>query len=239
MDFDFISFLSAEDSGGDFDGMKLRITSEGHGLRDGDWIRITDVVGMTELNNNYYVVADAVTDTFTLKNGSDEYIDGTDYADYISDGLIWRAYNTFSSLEHLEGEEVQVLGDGTYRGTFTVTDGDVTLPSPAANVIIGIGYDSMIQTMDLEEGSQTGTAQGKVMQISRVMVRLLESQGCKVGDGTTMDDQVTGEETELFSGDVELPFPSGSNKNKYVYISQNKPLPFHCLGIFPKTLVSD
>lgn len=43
------------------------VTAASHGLSDGDQIYITGVVGMTELNGNYYTVANVTTNTFTLR----------------------------------------------------------------------------------------------------------------------------------------------------------------------------
>lgn len=57
------------------------VTSAGHGLSNGDMVKITGVVGMTELNNNVYTVAGAATDTFQLSG-----TDTTSYGTYTSGG---------------------------------------------------------------------------------------------------------------------------------------------------------
>ncbi len=45
------------------------VTAPDHGLSDGDLIKIMNVVGMTELNGNTYIVGDSTTNTFTLNEG--------------------------------------------------------------------------------------------------------------------------------------------------------------------------
>ena len=44
------------------------ITSNAHGLGNGQWIRITSVAGMTQLNNNVYKTANVATNTFELQD---------------------------------------------------------------------------------------------------------------------------------------------------------------------------
>ncbi len=63
------------------------ITDAAHGLSDGDIIRITGVVGMVELNNRRFRVADSATNTFSLQDPETrEAIDGTNYTAYTSGG---------------------------------------------------------------------------------------------------------------------------------------------------------
>src|SRR5882762_9474494 len=42
------------------------ITSNAHGYSNSDWVVISGIVGMTQLNSNTYVVAGATANTFTL-----------------------------------------------------------------------------------------------------------------------------------------------------------------------------
>lgn len=68
------------------------ITAADHGLADGDRIKIVGVVGMTQLNGNFYRVNFLTVDTFELLNEDDESdIDGTAYTTYSSAGKIYLA----------------------------------------------------------------------------------------------------------------------------------------------------
>lgn len=57
------------------------VTSAGHGFTNGQEIYIANVLGMTELNDRTYTVANVATDTFELSG-----IDGTAYSAYASAG---------------------------------------------------------------------------------------------------------------------------------------------------------
>tara|TARA_Y100000004_G_scaffold136916_2_gene155117 strand:- start:12335 stop:14863 length:2529 start_codon:yes stop_codon:yes gene_type:complete len=59
------------------------VTSAAHGFSDGDTVIFSDVVGMTELNGNRYVVVGATTDTFQLTG-----VDSTNFTAYASGGTM-------------------------------------------------------------------------------------------------------------------------------------------------------
>ena len=55
------------------------IAATGHGYSNGDEIRITGVVGMTELNNKRYLVANKTTNTFEITDVDGNDIDSTKF----------------------------------------------------------------------------------------------------------------------------------------------------------------
>ncbi|MFT4912832.1 MAG: Flp pilus assembly protein TadG [Brevundimonas sp.] len=61
------------------------VTSARHGLRDNDHVYITDVSGMTEVNNRTHLVGNTTTDTFTID------MDAADLSPYRSGGRSWCA----------------------------------------------------------------------------------------------------------------------------------------------------
>ncbi|KKL17409.1 hypothetical protein LCGC14_2485860, partial [marine sediment metagenome] len=64
------------------------ITSVAHGFANGDEIRIEDILGMTELNGNKYLVASQVADSFSLNDFDGTTIDGTGFTAYTSAGKV-------------------------------------------------------------------------------------------------------------------------------------------------------
>jgi hypothetical protein len=182
-----------------------------------------------------------------------EYVSEQDFgviadAFFVQSGLTYSgtATSTITGLEHLEGEVVQVLVDGAAHPERTVSDGSITLVSPASKVHVGLGYTATIETLDLEQGSATGTAQGKPKLLGKCTVRLKDSVGCKVGTADTQDvipfrssDDDMDEALPMFSGDREVVFPQGWTKEKTIKATQELPLPFHLLAIYPKLTVSD
>ncbi|MEX0628397.1 MAG: ubiquitin-activating E1 FCCH domain-containing protein, partial [Cucumibacter sp.] len=94
------------------------ITSANHGLINGDYIRITSVSGMTQLNSKNYIVSDKTTNTFKIKNATTgAYINSSSYSNYSSGGLIQKCLAALcevvvTSNAHgiSNGESVKITG---------------------------------------------------------------------------------------------------------------------------------
>jgi hypothetical protein len=69
------------------------ITSNSHGLSNGDEIFVDAIVGMTELNGRNYRVAGATTNTFTLVDLFGNAINTTGFTAYASGGTATEIYN--------------------------------------------------------------------------------------------------------------------------------------------------
>jgi hypothetical protein len=63
-------------------------TSAAHGYATGDHVRITEVAGMTELNNNEYVITVLTTTTFSLQDLYGNNIDSSAFTAYSSGGKV-------------------------------------------------------------------------------------------------------------------------------------------------------
>ena len=172
---------------------------------------------------------------------------------FIDSGLSYdgTATTTITGLEHLIGENVQILADGaTHDNKVVDSNGHITLDRSAKKVKIGLPYNSILQTMRLEGGSAVGegTSQGKVKRISKVVLRLFETVGAKCGPSLTKLDIVPFRTTSdtldqpvstLLSGDKTLEFDDDYNTNLYIYVVQNQPLPLSVLAIFPTLVTHD
>ena len=89
------------------------ITVTAHGLSDGDMIRITDVVGTVELNNNRYRVNNVTTNTFVIQDpDSREDIDASNFTAWVSGGLVNRL-NRVDALRDVFDAEQFTLSLGT------------------------------------------------------------------------------------------------------------------------------
>lgn len=64
----------------------VKITSTAHGLANNEAVYITNVVGMTQLNNKEYVVKNRTNDTFELYNADGTRVDGRSYNAYTRNG---------------------------------------------------------------------------------------------------------------------------------------------------------
>ena len=119
------------------------------------------------------------------------------------------AATTVTGLSHLEGEKVAVVADGAViadgkdpsdYAVLTVTGGSITLPDPAAVVHVGLPYEGMLITHNLEVGGQTGPAQDKARNISKMGIRFLSSLGCEFGTSLYKTEKVEFNSSENSSG---------------------------------------
>ncbi len=171
---------------------------------------------------------------------------------YVDAGLTYdgAAADTITGLDHLEGETVSVLADGATHPDVTVSGGAISLEREAAKVQVGLGYAWLMQTMNIEAGSASGTAQGKTKRLHRCIVRLRNTLGATAGpDETTLDpipqtmfrpasvpmDQAV----PLFSGDADLAWPGGYESFGRVTIGGSLPLPAMVVSITPFLITQD
>lgn len=68
------------------------VTIAGHGWADGDWVYLSGIEGMSELNGRWVVVATATANTFTLKDLFGADIDTTALTAYLAGGAAARVY---------------------------------------------------------------------------------------------------------------------------------------------------
>ena len=68
------------------------VTSSSHGYSNGDTVVITGVVGMTEVNNKRFKVANVATNTFELQNIDGVNVNTSSHTTYTSGGIVNRVY---------------------------------------------------------------------------------------------------------------------------------------------------
>ena len=176
---------------------------------------------------------------------------GSDVEDafFLDSGLTYSGSDTTSitGLNHLEGETVQVLADGSAHADKTVTDGKITLDRSAGKVHIGYSYNSLVETLRLEGGADDGISQGKIKRIHGVTARFLNSVGAEVGPDTSNLDRIPFRDSSMsmdaavpmFTGDKEISFPSGYDNDARVVVQQSQPLPMTILAIMRRSNTFD
>ena len=152
----------------------------------------------------------------------------------------------FSGLEHLEGEEVAVLGNGGYIGDFKVIDGKVDISSANTNkvgtAIIGLKYKGMLKSMNLGIQAQTGQTYTKNKNIISMILKLNFSAGGKVGTSLyNLEDVQAFDPDGLFDlpplamdTDKKILCEDKYEKEKHYYIVQDQPLPFRISMVVPE-----
>ena len=119
-----------------------------------------------------------------------------------------------------------------------VSSGSITLDRSASTVLVGLGYTGTIRGLNIEAGSQLGTAMGKTQRIYAATVKIYKSLGFKIGTTEQMDivpfrdsSMSMDEPPTLFTGDKRVAFPKGWDRESYVIIKQEQPLPLTVLAI--------
>jgi hypothetical protein len=238
-DYKFLDSAVTEDDPKNISGATqadpVVLTVTGHGYSDGDFVRIQNIKGMTELNNNVYKVANKAANTFELNDEDDNDIDGTGFTAYIADGESRIMKTTISELGHLEGEIIYALADGSVEdgidgAGLTVSGGSVTLSQAASFRHAGIPYVSRIETLNVE----TPETQGMLKNVLKANIYFNDSREAEIA---TSDDpenwkpiefrnESEGEEPiPLFTGTKEKTINSFTREQISVKIRQTKPLP--------------
>jgi hypothetical protein len=220
----------------------VTVTCPSHGLTDGDEVRIDGVVGMWQINARSYTVDSTGTNTFTLV---DE--DGSDWSAYASGGLVRELFTTFSGLEPYEGQTIDILTDGAVHPSRTVVDGEIELQYGAGRVHLGYGYQSLIETQRPSGGANSGSAQGQLGAIDRVITRMSNSLGGKIGPSEELLDEMLFRKASdamdappvLFSGDIEMGWPDGYSTDRTIVFVQDQPLPSVIEGFGSAVQVND
>lgn len=222
-------------------------TSASHGFSNGDKVLISDVLGMTEVNTESYLVANKTATTFELTDLDGNDIDSSAFTTYVSGGEVRKYVSTITGLDHLEGETVDILGDGAVIPSETVSSGSITLDTPATTVHIGLGYNSDIKMLTFNVGSRDGTSLGKTQRIHRIGVFFHRSLGLNVG--FSFDDlteltfrdfaDALSRAPVLYTGIRSETVESDYNFENQICIRQNQPLPSMILAIMPQLVEYD
>ena len=178
-----------------------------------------------------------------------EFGEAQDNAFFVDSGLTYDDVptSTISGLDHLEGETVSILADGATHADNTVSGGNITLDRTAQKVHVGLNYNSILQTLRIEAGSQQGVAQSKIKRINEITVRLHKTLGVEVGgDLDNMENipfrssaAIMGSPIDLFSGDKKIELRDDYNTDGHVFVRQSQPLPLTVLSIYPEITVYD
>ena len=157
------------------------------------------------------------------------------------------AATTISGLDHLEGQTVSILADGSTHPDKTVTSGSITLDRSATKVKVGLSYTSLLQTMRLDAGSQDGTSQGKTKRIFDITIRLYESIGVEVGPDLSNMERIPFRSSAdamdsglgVFTGDKEVEFRGNYETDGFIFVRQTQPLPLTILSLYPRLQTND
>jgi len=157
--------------------------------------------------------------------------------------------NSFSGLDHLEGEDVAVLADGNVFNGLTVASGAVTLPNSitASVVHIGLPYTSTMTTLDSElRGGNSPTIHNQIRNINGATIKLKDTRALWYGpDADNLDeyafrtDEDPGDPTRPYTGEVDVALNPGSGETAEMTIVNTDPLPINVLSVITELEVGD
>ena len=216
------------------------VTSASHGFSNGTIVDIEDVVGMTDINNNGWIVANSTTNTFSLQDSNGTDLNGSAFTAYASGGKVREAVTAISGLDHLEGQAVAVLANGNVVSGLTVSSGAITLPNAASRVHVGLSYTSDLETLNPEvTTSNRATLQSNKQRITNVTVRVDKTRGISIGPESTKLTEMKQGLTTLTTGDLAMSIRPIWGTNGRVFIRQPSPLPMTILAVVPDIDVGD
>lgn len=224
------------------------VTSATHGLATGDFVRIEDVVGMTELNtlhDGVFYITKIDANTFSLQDpiGLAD-ISTAGFGAYVSGGTATQVKKVITGLGHLENESCGVLADGGAHPDRTPNgSGEVTLQEYHNTVHVGLRYNQDVEPAPIEPPE----AAGRSANLARIRIKVSDTLGLSVGPDSSnlspiifrdVDDPLS-TPPSLFTG-----IKKKNIKGKYacpasIFVRQSDPLPMTILGISCDVEIND
>jgi len=193
-----------------------------------------DVVWVPYLGD-YYYVSDPDTDSFYLTDGADG--DEVEYAGTITTGWM-RQMNanagiiTIRNLGHLEGEKVTVTSNGIDKGTYTVSNAQITLPEHVFTYQVGKMYACKIKAMRFAVPGG-GNEVTRIKKIGKQSVRYTRAKDIQVGqevNGVEYMENIAATYKST-SQDIETLNRAGHDTDGFSMVKSVTPFPMTVLGI--------
>ena len=142
------------------------------------------------------------------------------------------ATDTFSGLDHLEGEDIVVLGDGTEYSA-TVSSGAITISDSVSHAIIGLAFTYKLKPMRLDLTYDDYTSKGSLKSCKEVVMDFLESMDVQYGADEDSTYDVEGMST-VYTGEQVCILDSGFNVEDPLLITGSGPFPCIVRALVPR-----
>ena len=218
------------DSTGDANFESVAVIYGGKGKEDEVWVSVERVINGSQVR---YI------ERFKPRDWGADLED----ACFVDCGVTYdstTASSVISDLSHLEGETVHVFADGLLFSASTVDGGLVGVVSSSTDALtevnvvhIGIPYYSTIKPMKLDLGGLGLAPQKKVTEGTLSFYQTIGGDyGTSTSNMYPINYSAEGESTtELFTGDITMPFDGGYTRQGDVIIIQDEPLPMTLLSL--------
>lgn len=150
-------------------------------------------------------------------------------------------FNTITGLNHLEGRTVTILADGFVIKDQIVTNGTISLTTFVQKAIVGIPYETKVETLDINYTGNGNATFGDKRRAVSASIQFIDSCDCKVGTSNGPLDEVIFRTDEPLGTPIPLKtlkkdvnLTSSHNEEEHIVIVQDKPLPFTVCAINQK-----
>lgn len=218
-----------------------------HFVTDGKYKAVCSVASGN--NDAVYTIVERESNGSTVYTLERFYMDSDivsdSQQDYIMmDAAIHFTLNTaateITGLSAFNSKAVQVLADGYYHEDLTVSDGKITLPQAAKDIIVGLPYTMTLEQPNFDAGNtDSGTVQGRRKLVSKAILRLTRSFGGSIGPDADHqnpiiydDERLEVGDSVLYTGDKKVSLAAGGwNNEGRTYIIHDTPYPFNLSAI--------
>lgn len=156
------------------------------------------------------------------------------------------AISEVSGLGHLEGRTVTAVADGLVEKGLVVTGGKITISTPATRICVGLPYVADLELPDADFQAQDGSVQGRKKRLNQVILRVQNARGGQVGLNFAVMDPLPAilpasydTAQPLFSGDIEVSFPTDIDTTARVCVRQSEPMPLTVLAVIREVTLCD
>lgn len=201
-------------------------------------------------NGGGIVVITAFTDS--------QHVTATVYVPFVNTNAMtagnwYLTVTTINGVGYLgNGNSVSVVADGGPAVNATVSNGAIVLAAPATTVVVGFPYIGTLETLNLDVGGKSGTAQSKPRILVKGALRFLNSVGLTFGTDYYTQQQLTFRQANFQTDRPTVPFTGidmvqysdswtqqDQDPQKKVVVIQNLPLPCTLCGIDGYVQTSD
>lgn len=145
----------------------------------------------------------------------------------------YMSFLTVSGLSQYNGQMVGIVQDGGYDSSQVISSGTLTLDEQTTSICVGYLYTGIIKSMCIGFQIQGSNTQVTNKEISRIMLRCVNSLGMKVGSDLydLQEVQLRGPSDINYlppapvDGTQDIDVDSDSEEDFYFYIVQDLPLP--------------
>ena len=160
---------------------------------------------------------------------------------YVDSGVKATGTNitSVSGLTHLEGKTVQVVADGNFHSTQTVSSGAISIDQQSSTIIAGLSFTSTLRPMPIEPALVGRNSQSRVKAASKIIVRFLNTKGGEVGEQgrqltsfpTLKTTDPAGQAITVKTGQQRFFVGSDYEREKLIEVKQDLPYPMTVLSI--------